>query len=323
MPAKKICLLAVIALTITTVIVCARPFWCPDLTNDNFINFPDFAVQANYWRQTGSGLPGDFWFNNAVDINDVAYLVLWWLQDCFDPPAVFCPNCIYPDCNVMNCDAPTYPVLCPSCVTTPPFIKVKIEGIQNCPCQGDYSGIYHEDGEPWYLCDCELPNFSRYFTGSLDGNYILPYEGYDGSICKWSGFFDINDMNIIVYFNDASCCNGNPWLDPKRYKWITITVQKVFNPEPPARWEIMIDVSLWGGHGFPEYPIWYLLLGKTDEILNCVECIAQDPLSCSDPMAPPGYNIIGEPYQCCCYGDENEQWILPTADGTATITIPP
>lgn len=39
-----------------------------NLNNDSIENFYDFAILANNWQQTGTGLAGDFDDSNAVDI---------------------------------------------------------------------------------------------------------------------------------------------------------------------------------------------------------------------------------------------------------------
>jgi hypothetical protein len=38
-----------------------------NLNNDNIANFYDFAIFANNWQKTGTGLAGDFDDNNTVD----------------------------------------------------------------------------------------------------------------------------------------------------------------------------------------------------------------------------------------------------------------
>ena len=248
MPAKRICLLAVIALSVFTVIVCARPFWCPDLTGNNFVNFPDFAVQANYWRQTGAGLPGDFWFNNAVDINDVAYLVLWWLQDCNDPPAGFCPDCNYPDCNVMDCNAPMPPYLCGLCNTTPPFIKVTITGTHGCGCTclEDFTGSVYTD-----------PNYS------IDGNYLVPYIGY----CTWESIYNHSIIKIKGYYNGPCCFyDTDPEDIATRYDKLKIIVYYYDSST------IIVDVYLWNIYFQQWERIWaYGYYTSISNPINCVE----------------------------------------------------
>jgi hypothetical protein len=47
-----------------------------------FVDFPDFAVFAEYWLQTGSNLPSDLDDNGVVDLNDLKIFVLDWLCGC-------------------------------------------------------------------------------------------------------------------------------------------------------------------------------------------------------------------------------------------------
>jgi len=247
MPAKRICLLAVIALTITTVIVCARPFWCPDLTNDDFVNFPDFAVQANYWRQTGDLLPGDFFFNDAVDINDFAYLAFWWLHDCYDPPPDFCPDCNYPDCNVTECNIPPTPIPCPYCDTTPPFIKVTIRDSINCAPEC----ISNEPG----------PHSFRQY-GNLDGTWIVP-SSYPYAPCMWTGTYKHNPPMIVRLFENEDC-TGN--TNDLVWDYVTIVVY---------RYDVGLELHLGAyGEGVSQEEL-LSLFWSNSELVNCIEAGAK------------------------------------------------
>jgi len=58
----------------------AEQYLYPDLAGEaNLINFADFAVLAENWQKTGSGLAGDFDDSNTVDINDLVYFSYYWL----------------------------------------------------------------------------------------------------------------------------------------------------------------------------------------------------------------------------------------------------
>ncbi len=52
----------------------------PDLDNNDMVNFIDFAIFANNWQKTSSGLAGDFDDSGAVDTNDLATLAFFWLS---------------------------------------------------------------------------------------------------------------------------------------------------------------------------------------------------------------------------------------------------
>ena len=51
----------------------------PDLNNDGFINFKDYAIPSNYWKQTGPNLPGDIYKDDVVDYKDLRILMEHWL----------------------------------------------------------------------------------------------------------------------------------------------------------------------------------------------------------------------------------------------------
>ena len=52
----------------------------PNLNGDEIINFADFALMANNWLLTGSGLVGDFDDSNSVDYNDLSSIANYWLE---------------------------------------------------------------------------------------------------------------------------------------------------------------------------------------------------------------------------------------------------
>jgi len=52
----------------------------PDLNSDKIVNFVDFAIFAENWQKSGSGLDGDFDNSGAVDINDLATFAYFWLN---------------------------------------------------------------------------------------------------------------------------------------------------------------------------------------------------------------------------------------------------
>lgn len=61
------------------------PNWYPNLDNDQFINFKDFAILAANWQQSGSGLDGDINGSKMVDFNDLAVLTYFWLANTCGP----------------------------------------------------------------------------------------------------------------------------------------------------------------------------------------------------------------------------------------------
>ena len=50
-----------------------------DFNGDGIINFPDFAMFAWFWRDTGVGIPVDLHPDNSIDFNDVKEFVSSWL----------------------------------------------------------------------------------------------------------------------------------------------------------------------------------------------------------------------------------------------------
>ena len=83
-------LFAAVVLSLLAASVWGGPYWCPDLSDDDFVGFADFAVLAGNWMQSGDGLAGDFDDSGTVDMNDLDYFVDYWLTD------VDCPD-YYPD----------------------------------------------------------------------------------------------------------------------------------------------------------------------------------------------------------------------------------
>ncbi|OHB55820.1 MAG: hypothetical protein A2173_10245 [Planctomycetes bacterium RBG_13_44_8b] len=78
---KTIVLVIFVLLPISTALS-ASPYWSPDLAgNDKFVNFRDFAVFAENWQKTGTGLAGDFDNSGKVDIYDLEYFAYYWLKE--------------------------------------------------------------------------------------------------------------------------------------------------------------------------------------------------------------------------------------------------
>lgn len=76
----KLLLIIFVFLSITTTTLAQELY--PDLAGEpNFINFADFAVLAENWQRTAPGLEGDFDDNGTVDLDDLAYLSLYWLAE--------------------------------------------------------------------------------------------------------------------------------------------------------------------------------------------------------------------------------------------------
>jgi len=53
----------------------------PNLNNDDRVDFADFALLANNWLESGTGLIGDFDDSNTVDINDLMVFCWYWLTE--------------------------------------------------------------------------------------------------------------------------------------------------------------------------------------------------------------------------------------------------
>lgn len=61
--------------------VSAGQYPYPNLSGDaNFINFADFAILADNWLKTGSGLAGDFDNSEQVNFKDLKILCNYWLE---------------------------------------------------------------------------------------------------------------------------------------------------------------------------------------------------------------------------------------------------
>lgn len=52
----------------------------PDLNSDKIVNFVDFAIFANNWQKSSSGLDGDFDNSGTVDTNDLETFAYFWLN---------------------------------------------------------------------------------------------------------------------------------------------------------------------------------------------------------------------------------------------------
>ncbi len=47
-----------------------------------FVEFEDFARFAQYWRDSGVGIPADLYGDGVVDWHDVGEFGYWWLYEC-------------------------------------------------------------------------------------------------------------------------------------------------------------------------------------------------------------------------------------------------
>jgi hypothetical protein len=61
------------------------PNFFPNLNNDSFVNFVDFAIFAENWLASGTSLLGDFDNSETVDSNDLEYLSYFWLASACSP----------------------------------------------------------------------------------------------------------------------------------------------------------------------------------------------------------------------------------------------
>jgi hypothetical protein len=81
---QKISLFAVIVLAMVSIAnginSFPEPNSYPDLNSDKIVNFVDFAIFANNWQKSGSGLKGDFDKSGTVDTNDLATFAYFWLN---------------------------------------------------------------------------------------------------------------------------------------------------------------------------------------------------------------------------------------------------
>ncbi|MHC4617745.1 MAG: molybdopterin-dependent oxidoreductase [Planctomycetota bacterium] len=57
---------------------------CPNLDGANPVNFVDFSVFADNWKEIGPGLEGDLDQNEVVDANDLAVFKDYWLSNCYE-----------------------------------------------------------------------------------------------------------------------------------------------------------------------------------------------------------------------------------------------
>ncbi|MBN1795604.1 MAG: hypothetical protein JW804_02930 [Sedimentisphaerales bacterium] len=84
---SEILLFIVIALLfVLTVARASSPYYSPDLDEDEFVDFNDFAGFAANWQQTGGGIDGDFDNNGIVDANDLWHFTEYWLTEVIYPP---------------------------------------------------------------------------------------------------------------------------------------------------------------------------------------------------------------------------------------------
>jgi hypothetical protein len=292
MPTKKVRLLFFITLQIATSLAlpaksfAAEPYWCPDLTVDNFVNFDDFAVFANNWRQSGSNLQGDLDYNNKIDLNDLHWFSIWWLNYCNNWPSGLCSDCKYPDCNIMNCTSPPSEG-CPYCESPPPYIKVALTGNTGCGCQNGFDS---------YGLKCDG---SADTTGTLDANYIVPYIGDS----QWYGVYDINNIESYEYWEFD--CTDLRQYDPGY--WVTILVER---DEEEIHINFTVYTGFMGQHNWDEKRV--LAIGFDNTVSaegaeNCIEISINDSVTCEAlPLIP------------------NEGCSVPIwcAGGMATITIP-
>ena len=61
------------------------PNFYPNLNNDQFVNFKDFAILAVNWLESGDELGGDLNESETVDIDDLAILAYYWLANACGP----------------------------------------------------------------------------------------------------------------------------------------------------------------------------------------------------------------------------------------------
>lgn len=57
---------------------------CPNLDGVNPVSFFDFSILATNWQLIGPALAGDLNMDFAVDVNDLAILTDYWLDDCYE-----------------------------------------------------------------------------------------------------------------------------------------------------------------------------------------------------------------------------------------------
>jgi hypothetical protein len=56
---------------------------CPNLDGSNTVNFGDFAIVAGNWQLSDVNIPGDIDASGKVDVNDLAVISDYWLQECY------------------------------------------------------------------------------------------------------------------------------------------------------------------------------------------------------------------------------------------------
>jgi len=61
------------------------PIFYPNLNNDPFVNFEDFAILAANWLASGTSLDGDLNGSERVDLDDLAILTYHWLANACGP----------------------------------------------------------------------------------------------------------------------------------------------------------------------------------------------------------------------------------------------
>jgi len=76
---KEFLFVAILSIAVSGIAL-ADSFPNTNLNNDSTENFYDFAIFANNWQQTGTGLAGDFDDSNAVDIDDLTMFCWFWLS---------------------------------------------------------------------------------------------------------------------------------------------------------------------------------------------------------------------------------------------------
>ncbi|PKL50905.1 MAG: hypothetical protein CVV39_00905 [Planctomycetes bacterium HGW-Planctomycetes-1] len=107
-------------LTITA--ISSAQYDYPDLAGDaDIINFADFAVFAENWQKSGTGLAGDFDDSGKVDFNDLAYLSYYWLTAQWECRKIdldysglidFSDFVIFADCWLSSDGSPNYKTNC-------------------------------------------------------------------------------------------------------------------------------------------------------------------------------------------------------------------
>ncbi|MBA7656245.1 hypothetical protein ES703_64165 [subsurface metagenome] len=68
--------------TITKETAGATPCDAANLDGAGLVNFEDYVILANDWRQIGTGLAGDIDANDVVNFWDLDWMFDYWLSDC-------------------------------------------------------------------------------------------------------------------------------------------------------------------------------------------------------------------------------------------------